>query len=93
MDEFIAHRGGFDLWRTRDGENWICVTHRGFGNPYNFGCRNIVSTPCGLFVGTANPYGPRVAQRVGKDWEWTYVDNRQGGLEVWLGEKNENAAG
>ena len=84
VDEFIAHRGGFDLWRTRDGENWICVTRRGFGNPYNFGCRNILSTPHGLFLGTANPFGPKVARRLGTEWNWVYENNPRGGLEVWL---------
>jgi hypothetical protein len=84
VDQFLESFGGFDLWRTYDGENWLPVTRRGFGNPYNFGCRNIISTPHGLFIGTANPFGPRVAEK-GKDGEVTYRDNPQGGLEVWQG--------
>jgi hypothetical protein len=87
VDEFVACRGGFELWRTCDGENWLSVTRRGFGNPYNFGCRSIVSTPHGLFVGSANPFGPKVACRKNrKEWEWTYETNPDGGLEVWRGQ-------
>jgi hypothetical protein len=85
----IANEGGADLWRSRDGENWLPVTRQGFGNPYNIGIRNLVSTPHGLFVGTGNFFGPRVAVRRGS--EWAYADNPRGGLEVWLG--NRGAAG
>jgi hypothetical protein len=82
--EFIvSHASGADLWRSRDGENWMPVTRQGFGNPYNAGIRNLVSTPHGLFAGTANFFGPRVAVRHGS--EWAYEDNARGGLEVWLG--------
>ena len=83
VDEFIDYQGGFELWRTCDGDNWLPVTRRGFGNPFNYGCRNIVPTPHGLFIGTANPFGPRVAKRLGPQWEWTYEDNPKGGLEIW----------
>jgi hypothetical protein len=93
VDDFVAYNGGFDLWRTFDGENWLSVTHRGFGNPYNFGCRSILSTPYGLFIGTANPFGPKVACRVGTEWNWVYEHNPRGGLEIWLGKKSEKAAG
>jgi len=83
VEEFLQCYGGCELWRTYDGENWLPVTRTGFENPYNYGVRNIVSTPYGLFVETANPFGPRVAVRVSKEWEWTYADNPDGGLEVW----------
>ena len=59
------------------------VTRQCFGNPYNIGIRNLVSTPHGLFVGTANFFGPRVAVPHGS--EWVYEDNPRGGLEVWQG--------
>jgi len=80
----VANEGGADLWRSRDGENWMHITRQGFGNPYNAGIRNLVSTPHGLFAGTANLFGPRVAVRHGS--EWAYEDNPRGGLEVWLGD-------
>jgi len=83
IENIFQHQGGCELWRTYDGENWLPVTRQGFGNPYNYGFRNMVSTPYGLFIGTANPYGPRVAKRI--DDQWTYIDNPDGGLEVWLG--------
>lgn len=75
--------GGFQLWRSADGCSWAPVTLDGFGNPYNFGARSLVSTPHGLFVGTANPFGPRVAAR--SNGRWVYRPNPRGGCEVWLG--------
>ncbi|MEC4984480.1 MAG: hypothetical protein SAJ37_22290 [Oscillatoria sp. PMC 1068.18] len=83
LENIFESQGGFDIWRTRDGENWLPVTLQGFGNPYNYGVRNIISTPYGVFIGTTNPFGPRVA--VKKDDEWVYVDNPDGGLEIWRG--------
>jgi hypothetical protein len=83
IDNIVKNQSGFELWRTRDGENWLPVDRKGFGNPYNVGVRNIVSTPNGLFIGTANLFGPRVA--IKQNAEWIYTDNPRGGLEVWLG--------
>jgi len=48
--------GGFDLWKTRNGVQWFPVTTTGFGDKFNIGARTMVSTPVGLFIGTANPY-------------------------------------
>ena len=76
-------RGGFKLWRSVDGTRWFPVSQTGFGNAYNYGVRTFASTPSGLFVGTANPFGPEVAiQLAGR---WSYVRNPRGGAEVWLG--------
>lgn len=83
VEAIIEADGGADLWRTADGENWMPVDRRGFGNPYNWGIRNLVSTPVGLMVGTANVFGPTVAVPDGKGWR--YEDNPDGGLEVWQG--------
>jgi hypothetical protein len=83
MDRIIEETGGFELWRTRDGSRWVPVTRNGFGNVFNYGVRSMVSRPCGLFVGAANPFGPEVA--VQKDGGWTYEHNPRGGLEIWLG--------
>jgi hypothetical protein len=77
----VRSRSGFDLWRTSDGIHWAPVTLRGFDNPYNYGARTMVSTPCGLFVGTANPFGPQVAVQLRA--KWMYVPNPRGGAEVW----------
>jgi hypothetical protein len=81
LDDFMRRRGGCDLWRTTDGDRFRPVTQNGFGNQYNWGIRSLISTPRGLFVGTANPFGPQVLTRgmAGP----RYVDNPQGGLEVW----------
>jgi hypothetical protein len=65
---------GFDLWRSSNGADWSVVFNDGLGNPFNYGGRNLTSTPFGLFVGTANPF--------------TTVDGSTGGtggLEVWIG--------
>ena len=83
LENIIAQHGGCDLWRTADGENWMPVTRTGFDNEYNYGIRNMQSTPHGLFVAVANPFGPRVA--VERDGVWGYEDNPNGGLEIWLG--------
>jgi hypothetical protein len=95
VEEFVRLHAGFDLWRTCDGENWVPVTRTGFDNPFNYGCRNLISTPHGLFVGTANPFGPQVAEKAGHKWH--YVENPRGGLEVLLGQlrggKREPLAG
>jgi hypothetical protein len=85
LDRLNREMGGFDLWRSDDGVRWHCVTRSGFGNQYNWGVRNFASTPHGLFVGSANPYGPQVAiQRRG---QWQYVNNPRGGCEIFLGHR------
>jgi hypothetical protein len=88
IDNLVQEDGGFDLWRTRNGVDWRPVTRTGFDNPYNWGARTMVSTPRGFFIGTANPFGPEVAARTAIGW--TYVPNPRGGLEVWLGTRDNN---
>ena len=83
FDAITAHLGGADLYQSYDGENWVPVTTDGFHNAYNFGIRNLVSTPFGLAVGVCNPFGPRVACHGLRGWY--YADNPRGGAEVWLG--------
>ncbi|MBX3411464.1 MAG: hypothetical protein KF708_02010 [Pirellulales bacterium] len=83
VEQYMRWRGGCELWCTADGDRWIPVTRNGFGNPYNWGIRSLLSTPRGLFVGTANPYGPNVAMRSPEGWR--YLLNPQGGVEVWHG--------
>ncbi len=85
VENLIQQSGGFDIWRSRDGAMWEPVTQNGFGNPYNYGVRTMVSTKFGLFVGAANPFGPEVGVKNGDRWE--YVPNPRGGLEVWLGQR------
>jgi len=79
----VAREGGFDLWSSPDGVDWTCLTRNGFDNPYNYGARTMVSSPRGLFVGTANPFGPQVATRTAQGWR--YEPNPRGGLEIWQG--------
>jgi len=84
-ENLIDVEGGADLWRSADGDNWLPVNRRGFGNPYNWGFRNLVSTPNGLFVGTANVFGPKVAVPGDGPEGWVYQDNPFGGMELWQG--------
>ena len=84
LESLVEGIGGYDLWRTRDGENWVPVTRCGFENPYNHGVRNILSTPHGVYVGSSNQFGPRSAFRTSRD-TWEYRDNPRGGTEIWLG--------
>jgi ubiquinone/menaquinone biosynthesis C-methylase UbiE len=83
LEKLLRRFGGFTLWRSRDGCRWLPVTLNGFGNYYNYGIRNMVSTPYGMFVGVANPYTPEVA--VHRAAGWRYEENPKGGLEIWLG--------
>jgi len=83
VERLVEARGGADLWRTTDGDRWSSVTTNGMGNRFNYGIRSLISTPAGLFVGTANPFGPKVAVR--KAGGFVYEDNPLGGLEIWHG--------
>ncbi len=83
VDEVVSRGSGFELWRSDDGITWLPVTTNGFDNPYNYGARTLLSTPHGLYVGTANPFSPKVAARLAHGW--AYVDNPHGGAEVHLG--------
>ncbi len=88
IEKILEQNCGFDLWRTGDGIDWVPVTRNGFGNRYNWGVRNLVSTTAGLYVGSANPFGPKVAVRVNDHWD--YMENRRGGVEVWLASGNKS---
>lgn len=89
FEQFLRRRGGCDLWRTTNGERWSPVTQNGFDCPYNYGIRVLQSTPHGLFVGTANPFGPEVAVRSADGWR--HVENPRGGLEVHWGRADHTA--
>jgi SAM-dependent methyltransferase len=91
IDEFRRRWGGCQLWRTQDGERWYPIVRDGFGNAFNMGIRRMVSTPHGLFVGTSNPFGPKVG--VKREAGWTYEENPRGGIEVWLGARRSAADG
>lgn len=85
IERVIEQISGADLYRSRDGENWMAVTNQGFGNPYNYGIRTMQSTPAGLAVGMVNPFAPRVA--VNRSGSWEFVENPDGGMEIWLGSR------
>jgi ubiquinone/menaquinone biosynthesis C-methylase UbiE len=89
LDELVAEFGGAHLWRTPDGETFYPITTNGFGTPYNFGVRQLISSPDGLFVGTANPFGPLVG--VKRDGKWEYEPNPRGGMEIWHGSRPPEA--
>ena len=83
IDRFLDFRGGFDVWRSVDGTRWAPLTRNGFGNRFNFGVRTILGTPKGLFIGGANPFGPRVAVRHADGYR--YEDNTRGGCDIFYG--------
>lgn len=57
----LRHLMGFDLAATEDGEFISLVTTTGFDDMFSYGARTFMSTPHGLYVGTANDYyGTRV---------------------------------
>lgn len=74
------NQSGFDLYRSFDGENWVPVTTNGLNNPYNIGLRTMVSSPYGMFLGTANPFGPKVLPLDGNRYE----HNSRGGCEIFF---------
>lgn len=78
--KILDHHSGFDLYRTYDGDNWVPVTTSGMSNPYNIGLRTLISTPHGFFLGTANPFGPKILP-LGSD---EYRHNPRGGCEVFF---------
>ena len=83
MDRYMSLVGGCELWKSTDGNSWAPITRNGFGNRYNLGIRTLISTPVGLFVGTANPFGPEVAVRGPTGWQFQH--NPRGGTEIWHG--------
>jgi hypothetical protein len=80
-EDFIVENGGASVFRSLDGETWVNVTDDGFENPFNIGIREMISTPGGLFVSSANPFGPLLNPPDGT----RPVPNRRGGCEVFLG--------
>ena len=66
-----AKPGEFGLWSTVDGVTWENVTQEGFpgSSPHNYGVRELVATPDGLFVAPTATMGGA----------------RGGGLELWWG--------
>jgi len=76
--EWLLACGGADLWRTRDGLLWEPISTNGCNNFYNYGIRTLVSNGDYLFVGTANPFGPKI-------WNsdtGQYEINRLSGTEI-----------
>ena len=47
---------GFDIFVTKDGENWKSIVKDGLGDSYNYGARTLTVHDGELYVGTANPY-------------------------------------
>ena len=80
IKNIIDNQVGFDLYRSFDGENWVPITTNGLNNKYNIGLRTMTSTPYGLFLGTANPFGPKIMPLNGHK----YIPNPRGGCEVFF---------
>ncbi len=54
-EAFSSSFAGADLWKTEDGIRWEPVTLNGFGNPENYGVRNMLQMNP-LYVGMSNPF-------------------------------------
>ena len=72
-------RGGFELWGTVDGENWVRIISEGLHDHYQTGLRSQLSTPLGLIMGTSNH------QEIGRRWLHFDKSASAGGFQVWLG--------
>ena len=90
IERFMEEFGGCHLYRTCDGERFEPVTRDGFGSGYNFGIRQLASSPYGVFAGTANPFGPEVG--IKRDGRWQYEFNTRGGAEIWCGSEGIHTA-
>ncbi len=88
VDRLVEVGGGFEIFRTKDGVNWIPVSRTGMGNPYNYGGRTLISAPEGMFIGTANPFGPEAPAKLASGA--VYLPNPDGGTEVWFGNADYN---
>lgn len=54
LQSLLSDEFGFDIWTTCNGSSWFPVTRDAFGNMDDFGARNLVGSPFGLFIGSAN---------------------------------------
>lgn len=72
--------GGFQLWASKDGENWEAMTMDGFGDPFSTGVRTLLPTPVGLFVGTSTH---REVQRLWSARTGNPIQRHGTGLSVW----------
>jgi hypothetical protein len=54
LQSVLAGEFGFDIWASCNGTSWFPVTRDAFGNMDDFGARNLVGSPSGLFIGSAN---------------------------------------
>jgi hypothetical protein len=52
----VAGELGFDLWGSCNGTDWAPITRNAFGSTTgdDFGARNLVASPSGVYVGSAN---------------------------------------
>jgi hypothetical protein len=53
---FLDQNMGFNLYYTDDGITFNLIDQTGFGDKFNDGVRSLLSTPYGLFLGSANQW-------------------------------------
>jgi len=56
IQKLAEYLGGADMWISPNGLYWFPLNLNGFNNPNNYGFRTLLSTPDGLYAGTANPF-------------------------------------
>ena len=75
---FLNGKEGFNLWYTDDGVNFTLVDNQGFEDKFNDGVRSLISTPYGLFLGTANQYfGLEIGTRY-RPATWSLLSSAKG---------------
>jgi len=78
----LDYFSGADMWKTENGIIWQPVTLNGFGNPDNYGFRNMVAVNP-LFVGTANPVGGLEIWQAPPQGEGKSTDEARVGKDVY----------
>jgi hypothetical protein len=56
LDKLFSSQYGFDFYGAEEPWNFTRITTTGFDDMFNRSCRNLASTPYGLFVGSQNSY-------------------------------------
>ena len=64
----VNHETGFEVWRTKDGDNWEVVVSGGLGDPHNTSGRGLMAFKGFLYVGVENrKAGAQIIRRAIKD--------------------------
>ncbi|NLD86631.1 MAG: InlB B-repeat-containing protein, partial [Clostridiales bacterium] len=65
--------GGFDVFKTSDGESWSMILDDGCNDRFNYGGRTIINHKSQLYIATANPFFGSQLWRLTKTVKTPYV--------------------